>query len=148
MEGKGKNPEVKSKEPSHQVPEAELQIDYVRASGPGGQKVQKTSSKAQLRWHIGESAMFSDEEKEKIRAAAKGRLNREDEIVISADEQRSQAQNRQEAIARLDRLINEALTPVKARKATKPSRAAKERRLKAKKLTGEKKQLRQKPSVD
>src|SRR3989338_6623941 len=78
------------------VPAGELQIDFVRSSGPGGQNVNKTSTKAQLRWKVGASSAFSEEEKMKIREYAGKRLNNDDEIVVAADTERSQLQNRGE----------------------------------------------------
>jgi ribosome-associated protein len=127
------------------VPEREIEIDFVRSSGPGGQNVNKVSSKAQLRWRVGDSAAFNDHQKDLIRRAAGNRLNAADEIVLSEQSERSQPRNREEAIARLQRLVTEALTPRKVRKPTKPSRAAKERRLEEKRRQGEKKQGRREP---
>lgn len=124
------------------VPDGEIHVDFVRSSGPGGQNVNKTSTKAQLRWCVGVSATFSEEEKVKIRAYAGNRLNGEDEIVISADTERSQPQNRKEAVERLQQLVVEALTERKERKATKPSRGAKERRLDEKRRQGDRKRNR------
>lgn len=127
------------------VPEHELRIDFVRSSGPGGQKVNKTSSKAQLRWNVGASAAFTEEQKARIRAAAGSRLNADDEIVLSADTERSQFQNRDAAVARLQALVEGALAPRKERKATKVSRNQKRKRVEEKRRAGEKKRLRRPP---
>src|SRR5512135_1852674 len=76
------------------VPDNELDISFVRSSGPGGQNVNKTSTKAQLRWNVGRSGAFTDEQKAAIREAAGNRLTADDEILISAEAERSQPQNR------------------------------------------------------
>ena len=130
------------------VPESEIEISFVRSSGPGGQNVNKTSTKAQLRWRVGGSAAFSEEQKAAIRAAAGHQLNADDEIVISAEAERSQARNKDAAIARLQDLVARALTPRKARKATKISRAEKRKRLEAKGRQSEKKRERKAPPGD
>ena len=105
----------------------------------------KTSSKAQLRWNVGVSAVFSEEQKMAIREAAGNRLNTEDEIVLSEQNERSQYQNRDVVIKRLQQLVVEALTSKKERKPTKPSKAQKRQRLDDKRRQGEKKRSRQKP---
>ena len=127
------------------VPENEIEIYFVRSSGPGGQKVNKTSSKAQLRWCVGRSTAFTAHQKDLIRRAAGNRLNSADEIVMSEQTERSQPQNRDAVIARLQRLVAEALTPQTRRIPTKPSWGEKQRRLDDKRRQGEKKQGRREP---
>lgn len=127
------------------VPEGEISLVFVRSSGPGGQNVNKTSTKAQLRWHVGGSQAFSEEQKSAIRKVAGGRLNGRDEIVLSAEDERSQAQNRASVIQRLQQLVGRALAPKKIRKPSKVSRAQKRRRLDEKRKIGEKKSLRKSP---
>lgn len=129
----------------HDVPANEIGLVFVRSSGPGGQNVNKTSTKAQLRWNVGASKAFSDEQKAAIRRRAGPRLNSRDEIVLAAESERSQLRNREEAIRRLQDLVDEALTPRKARKPTKVSRAQKRRRLSEKRAHGEKKSTRRSP---
>jgi len=125
------------------IPDNELRFDFVRSSGPGGQKVNKTSSKVQLRWTVGPSAVFSFEQKELIRAGLRNQLNKNDEIIISSDEERSQFQNKAKAIERLNNLVNKILTPRKKRLPTKPTRASKIKRLESKiKLSLKKKNRR------
>lgn len=126
------------------VPDNEIGLDFVRSSGPGGQNVNKVASKAVLRWNVGASSAFTEEQKEKIRAAAGNRLSKADEIVIASQVERSQAQNREEVIVRLQRLVAEALMPKKERVATKPTRSSKERRLEEKRKQGQKKDRRKK----
>jgi ribosome-associated protein len=130
------------------VPEHEFRIEFVRSSGPGGQNVNKTSSKAQLRWKVGKSQAFTEEQKALIRLAAGNRLNNEDEIVISDQTTREQPQNKAKAIERLQDLVAKALTPKKEREMTetKEVREAKERaRLEAKFRKKETKQQRREP---
>lgn len=124
------------------IPDNEIQIDFVRASGPGGQNVNKVSTKAQLRWGVGNSTVFSDEEKMRIRAFAGNKLNASDEIVIASSSQRSQLQNKEAAIQRLEHLVEVALTPIEERKPTRPTRASKKRRITSKKHRGAQKKLR------
>ncbi len=127
------------------VPDAEMQIDFVRSSGPGGQKVNKTSSKAQLRWNVGGSRVFTEEQKAAIRAAAGNRLNAADEIVLASQIERSQFQNRDDVVRRLQELVAEALAPKAERKETEVSRAQKRERLEEKRRQGDKKRDRRPP---
>lgn len=130
------------------VPESELRLDFVRSSGPGGQKVNKVSSKVRLRWRVGDSRAFTDGQKAAIRATAGNRLNAQDEIVLAAEAERSQLQNREEVIRRLQELVAIALTPRKKRKPTKVSRSQKRRRLDDKRIAGDRKQSRKPPRGD
>ena len=130
------------------VPESEIDLVFVRSSGPGGQNVNKTSTKARLRWNVGGSKAFSEEQKAAIRTFAGFRLNGRDEIVLAADAERSQLRNREEVIRRLQALVAKALTPRKARKPTRVSRSQKRLRLSEKRRVGEKKITRRSPQGD
>jgi ribosome-associated protein len=143
----GRSREAEPK-PAPKVPETELNIDFVRSSGPGGQKVNKTASKAQLRWRVGDSAAFTPEQQQKIRERAGKRLNADDEIVLWADTERSQPQNRAAVVKRLQALVDQALTPRKVRKATRVSRAQKQKRLDDKRRNSDKKSSRRPPKGD
>lgn len=127
------------------IPESEIAVEFARSSGPGGQNVNKRDTKAVARWKVGASLAFSDEEKARIRAAAANRLNAEDELIVSAEDERSQQRNRETAVARLQALVRAALAPRKKRRPTKPTRASKERRLESKKRLGRKKAERRAP---
>lgn len=130
---------------SYTIPESEMRLEFARSSGPGGQNVNKVSSKAQLHWYVGRSGAFTDEQKALIRTYAGKLLNKHDEIVLSAESERSQLQNKEEVIRRLRELVFKALTPKKKRKPTKVSRTQKRKRLDEKRVVGERKKLRKSP---
>lgn len=121
------------------IPESEMDISFVRSSGPGGQKVNKTSSKAELHWNVDRSGTFTAEEKEKIKAHLATRMNNLGEVVMSSQTERSQLQNKTNVIERLEALVAEALIPETERIATKPSKGADERRLRSKEKDSRKK---------
>lgn len=112
----------------------EIIITFARSSGAGGQNVNKISSKAILHWSVGKSEIFSDDEKDRIRLKLANKLNNEDEIVIMSEEERSQIQNRELAIERLQKLVNQAIFVPKKRKPTKPTKSSKIKRLESKKM--------------
>ncbi|MBI2444200.1 MAG: aminoacyl-tRNA hydrolase [Candidatus Magasanikbacteria bacterium] len=115
------------------IPARELSISFSRSSGAGGQNVNKVATKATVRWYLGGSAVFSEEVKQRLRQKLAGRLTQNDELVISSQNERSQAQNRAQAIRRLNDLVRRALFVPKTRRPTRPTRASQERRLAAKK---------------
>ncbi|MCL2556986.1 MAG: aminoacyl-tRNA hydrolase [Treponema sp.] len=112
---------------------------FSRASGPGGQNVNKVSTKATLRICLSDLCGLSPEELERARLTLGDRVTGAGEIVVSADETRSQLANLNGARAKLERLVIEAARLPKARKKTKPSRAARERRLEEKRESSQKK---------
>ncbi|OGL95112.1 hypothetical protein A2348_04730 [Candidatus Uhrbacteria bacterium RIFOXYB12_FULL_58_10] len=89
------------------MPEHEVTLTFVRSGGSGGQKVNKTSSKAELHWHVGRSGSFSAEEKALIREKLK--VSKDDEIILQCDEERSQSQNKAACIERLHQKAHEAI---------------------------------------
>jgi ribosome-associated protein len=129
--------------PAIVVPDEEFEWKFIRASGPGGQNVNKVASAVQLRFLLPANTSLSGAVKQRLRRLAGQRLNDDGSILIAARSERSQEQNRREALGRLESLIREALVEPKIRKKTRPTRASKERRIESKKLRGSTKQQRQ-----
>ncbi|ESR25532.1 alternative ribosome rescue aminoacyl-tRNA hydrolase ArfB [Lutibaculum baratangense] len=134
--------------PGIALDESELQESFVRASGPGGQHVNKASTAVQLRFDARRSRALPDDVAIRLMKAAGSRLTREGVIVITADAHRSQQQNRDDARERLFEMIREAARRPVARRPTKPTRAAKQRRLEAKGKRAAVKSQRTKPILD
>ena len=128
--------------PSLQIDERELQIDFVRSSGPGGQNVNKVATAAQLRFDVNASSL-PEEVKARLIRLAGNRITSEGVLLIEAKRFRTQEQNREDAIQRFVELLRKALVKPKARKKTRPTQASKEERLKEKKKRGEIKKMRQ-----
>jgi len=114
------------------IPDAELDERFVRASGPGGQNVNKVSSAVELRFDISSSSLPEDV-KARLMALAGRRVNTEGVLLIDSREYRTQAQNREAARARLAALVHAATIKPKRRRKTKPTKAAKEKRIESKK---------------
>jgi ribosome-associated protein len=112
--------------------DSEIEESFVRASGPGGQNVNKVSSAVQLRFDLSGSRSLPEELRERLARLAGRRLTRDGVIIIIAQRYRTQERNRQDALDRLVALIRRAAEAPTPRRPTKPSRAATERRLKAK----------------
>ncbi|MEK7459227.1 MAG: alternative ribosome rescue aminoacyl-tRNA hydrolase ArfB [Patescibacteria group bacterium] len=129
------------------IPRHEIQLVFVRGTGPGGQNVNKTSTTAQLHWNVDTSTAVTDTQKAMIRHNLRNRINNNGELVLIAGEERSQSQNRETAIERLERLVTKAITPAVRRIATKPTRASRERRLVQKEQHSRVKQLRRSITV-
>jgi ribosome-associated protein len=112
--------------------DSEIEESFIRASGPGGQNVNKVSSAVQLRFDLSGSRSLPQSLRERLARLAGHRLTRDGVIVIIAQRYRTQERNRQDALDRLIALIRRAAVPPTPRRPTRPSRAAKERRLEAK----------------
>jgi ribosome-associated protein len=123
------------------IDERELEERFVRASGPGGQNVNKVSTAVELRFDVHASALPPDM-KQRLVALAGSRLTADGVLLIDSREHRTQAQNREAARARLVALLQHAARRPKTRRPTKPKKAAKEKRLDSKKRRGEVKSLR------
>ncbi|MEM7375397.1 MAG: alternative ribosome rescue aminoacyl-tRNA hydrolase ArfB [Bacteroidota bacterium] len=130
-----------------QIPASECEMTAVHASGPGGQHVNKVASAIQLRFDIMASSLPPDIKTKLINYKDK-RITNDGVILIKAQNNRSQLQNREEALKRLNALIKSATKPVKVRKATKPNKGAVKARLKAKSHRSAIKKLRAKVDLD
>jgi len=128
--------------PEVKINENELQFDFVRSSGPGGQNVNKVASAVQLRFDVMNSPSLQPVVRERLRKLAGNRMTAEGILIIEARRYRSQEKNRSDAIQRLIKLIQNALKRPKKRVKTKPSRAAKEARMVKKKIRSAKKKSR------
>jgi len=122
----------------------EIVIKTSRSQGPGGQNVNKVSSRVELRFNIRQSTVLKEVEKQQLEGILKSRLTKEGELLITSQVSRSQLYNKEDAFQRMYSLLNEVLRPKKKRKATRPTRSSIRKRLENKKRLSEKKQLRSK----
>lgn len=123
----------------------ELIFSSSRSSGPGGQNVNKVNTKVNLKWDVVNSQLVTADQKVLLLQKLAGRLTKEGVLLLSAQEKRSQLQNKEAVLNKLDTLLIKVFTVRKARKATKPGKAVKRKRMEDKRHHAEKKQRRQKP---
>jgi ribosome-associated protein len=131
--------------PKRQDFKHELIFITSRSSGPGGQNVNKVNSRVTLKLDVLRSTVLSPTQKEVILKRLASRISNDGILAINAQDSRSQMQNREAATLKLEQLLKRAFTPLKTRRATKPGKAARQKRTKEKKLHSEKKKWRQKP---
>ena len=129
------------------VPEAVFDVRVSRSSGPGGQSVNTTDSKIELRWDVANTPSLSETQRQRVLDRLGNRITDDGVLILQASEHKSQHQNRAAAFARFRAVVGEALEPPKVRRPTRRTRASKERRLQAKKHRGETKRLRKPPDT-
>jgi len=134
--------------PAIRIPVNEISFDYIRASGPGGQHVNKTSTAVQLRFHIIKSPSLPEDVKRRLLQQGGSRLTTEGELIIAARRFRSQEANRRDALERLCSIIEHAARPARKRRSTRVPSASRRRRLSAKRMRGQVKKLRAKSYSD
>lgn len=130
------------------IPEEELALKFSTSSGPGGQHANKVATRVDVTWNIDKSESVGPRQRERIRTALASRINSSGELRVTSNRFRSQVRNREDALERLADLVGDALKVRATRKRTEPSRAAKEKRLEAKRRRSETKRRRRPPPPD
>jgi ribosome-associated protein len=123
----------------------EVQVSASRSGGPGGQNVNKVSTKIEIRFSVQASEALNEAEKQLLSHKAKNRINLEGELIITSATERSQWRNREKAEKKFLDIIEKALTVPRRRKQTKPTAASRQKRIETKKQTAQKKELRKPP---
>ena len=124
------------------IPGAELELRFSPSGGPGGQHANKAATRAELTWNVNQSQVLGPRQRQRLQGALRHRLDSAGNLRLTSDRNRSQMQNRNDAIERFAALVRDALKPPKPRVDTKPSRASKEKRLEQKRKRSETKQNR------
>ncbi|MBI4364914.1 MAG: aminoacyl-tRNA hydrolase [Candidatus Latescibacteria bacterium] len=130
------------------IPLREIEIRTSRSSGPGGQNVNKLETRVEALWNVNESAAITDAERARVKAALRARITAAGLLRVTSQRHRTQAMNRESAIARLESLVAEALKPRKRRRPTTPTPASEEARLSEKKRRSRLKRGRAAPPLD
>jgi ribosome-associated protein len=115
---------------------SEFEFSASRSSGPGGQNVNKVSTKIELRFNIRNSILLDEDEKQAIAEKLSNKINSNGELIIVSQSERSQLKNKEKAVERFFQLLSKALTPKKIRISTSPTKASKEKRLEEKRIHG------------
>ena len=130
------------------IPATELHLRFSTSGGPGGQHANKASTRVELTWNPATSEALGPRQRDRLLAVLRSRLDGSGNLRLSGDRYRSQLRNREDVRQRLARLVDQALTPPKARVATRPGAGAVERRIRQKKSRSEVKRLRGRPRED
>jgi ribosome-associated protein len=131
-----------------QIPLSELNFTFVRSGGPGGQRVNKVSTKAVLQWNVAQSPSIPNTVRKRVMEANRRRVNRDGVLVLSSQRFRDQGRNVADCLEKLRQIVFQATQVPKTRKATRPTAAAKRRRLENKRQQAAKKRWRRRPSGD
>jgi ribosome-associated protein len=131
--------------PRVRVPQSEFEFSYARSSGPGGQNVNKVNSKATLRWPMTRSPSLPADVRQRFLARFGSRLTTDGDLLVTSQRYRDQPRNTADCLTKLQAMLAAVATPPTPRRKTKPTRASGERRMKAKRVIGEKKQNRRAP---
>jgi ribosome-associated protein len=134
--------------PDIAIPDEEFEWKFIRSSGPGGQNVNKVATAVQLRFLLPQNTSLPVAARNRLRRLAGGKINDDGTLLISARSERSQDQNKRDALERLAKLIRAAMIEPKIRKKTRPTKASKQRRIETKKHRGTTKQGRGRQSWD
>jgi ribosome-associated protein len=130
------------------IPDEEIEWSFARSGGPGGQNVNKVSSKAVLRWNVNASPEVPAEVKARLHELYGGQITTEGELIITSQKTRDQSRNREDCLEKLREMVRHATFKPRPRKATRATRGSRERRLAAKRRQSTRKQSRRGPSAD
>lgn len=130
------------------VPLRELRFSFARSSGPGGQRVQKVSTKATLRWSVRDTPSLPEDVRARFLERYRRRITRDGELVVTSQRFRDQGRNVADCLEKLRAMLEEVTPAPRRRRPTRPTRAARERRLAGKRAKGATKQLRRRPEVE
>jgi ribosome-associated protein len=124
------------------IPLHELHFRYARSSGPGGQNVNKVSSKAILHWSATTSPSLPEDVRRRLLEQQRSRINNEGDLLVTSERHRERSLNKQDCLDKLSAMLKRAATPPRVRRRTRPTKASRQRRLQDKKAVGEKKARR------